>query len=190
MADPFYVSPREQISQGDIYLDMPTLHLEVRPVRVARLHKAAATPGARETYGVHLEKDGQEPQGGFHWNFDAGGELVLARSHRGHAILLSHDCEIDADDDHRTLAMVRPITDLSEEHRQDVLDLKNYAAFPLAAQDDSPSMVLSYVDFRRVTTVRPAVLSSSTRHASVTDDLRKALAERYWLYLFRRLEGQ
>jgi len=106
------------------------------------------------------------------------------------AMVISHDCEIENDPRHRTLAIVRPETALQVADRIKVFDFKVYSAFPLEAQDEEPQMVRSYVDFRRLTTVHAAVLASSNRFASASDDLRKAVAERFWLYLHRPLEEQ
>ena len=107
------------------------------------------------------------------------------RAHRTTAIVLSHDCEIDKDDRHRALAMVRPITEIQAEHRDGLRRGDQLSAFPLESQDEEPSMVESFVDFRRVTTVRPQLLAQSQRHASLAEEVRKALAEHYWNYLHR-----
>jgi hypothetical protein len=107
-------------------------------------------------------------------------------------MLISHDCEIENDDGARTLAMIRPADHLDSDTRRTVFSGNEaegfYAIFPLDAQDDDPRMEQSYVDFRRLTTVRPQVLDSSERIASASDDLRHAIAMRFREYLFRRIE--
>src|SRR5438552_7913991 len=115
---------------------MPSVVVEGRPLRVARRYeggKATPQPGARQIYGVHTE-DGDQPQGGFRWTFDQGGEEILVRAHRTTAIVLSHDCEIDKDDRHRALAMVRPITEIQAEHRDGLRRGDQLSAFPLESQ--------------------------------------------------------
>jgi hypothetical protein len=187
MPSPIYLPPADLVSQGDIYLNMPSVVVEARPLRVARLYvagKAVLKPGARQTYGVHTE-DGDEPNGGFHWTFEAGGEEILVRAHITMAIVLSHDCEIDKDDRHRTLAIVRPLIEVQPEHRDGLLRGHQLSAFPLEAQDEAPEMIQSFVDFRRVTTVRPLLLQQSPRYASLALEVRRALAEHYWNYLHR-----
>jgi hypothetical protein len=102
-------------------------------------------------------------------------------------VLLTHDCEIDKDDRYRTLAMIRPMVSLNEEAQATVLAFRNYSAFPLEAQEADPRLLPSFIDFRKLTTVRPQVLEQSDRHASMSDELRDALAEAFHLFLFRRV---
>ena len=190
MPERIYLPPGEEVAQGDIYLDLPTVHVEKRPLRVARYWKPDARGGGNDVYVVHAERGGGPgPTGGFKWGIDKGGEEIIAHAYLAMAIVLSHDCEIEKDDNIRTLAMIRPMTDLgSEDDRNDVIGWKNYSAFPLDVQIEEPGLEPSFVDFRRITTMRPAVLESSKRHASVSDDLKKALAQRFFLYLNRPLD--
>jgi hypothetical protein len=193
VADRIYLPPGNEISQGDLYRDAPTVHIEARPLLVARPYRPRQEPNRpssdRQTYGVHQE-NGQPPAGGFKWRMDQSGEDILAHSYLGMAMVISHDCEIENDPKHRTLAMVRLATDLQPQDRVRVFNFEVYSAFPLEPQDEEPRMEPAFVDFRRLTTVHPAVLASSIRFASVTEDLRKAMAERFWLYLHRPLEEE
>lgn len=194
MAERIYLPPRDETSQGDIYENLPATHIEARPLRIARPFPRAsgAQPQdelARQKYGVHRE-DGRPPAGGFRWRFDQSGEDILAHGYLYKAMVLSHDCEIENDPRHRTLAMIRPITDLQPEDQTRVFDFEVFSAFPLEAQEEEPRMERCFIDFRRLTTVRPEVLTASVRLASVTDELRKAVSERFWLYLFRPLEEE
>jgi hypothetical protein len=45
-----YVPPSREVLFGDIYEGMPSVHVEERPLRVARFFKES---GGRETWGVH-----------------------------------------------------------------------------------------------------------------------------------------
>lgn len=139
---------------------------------------------------MHEENGEVKPDGGFRWSIAKGGELVHARVYMGMAILLTHDCEIENDHPpgHRTLAMVRPITEIGEVDRPPILGLRKYSAFPLPPQAAPPAMALSFVDFRRLTTVRPGVLENSIRHGTLSEAMRRGLAEHFWDFLFRRQE--
>jgi hypothetical protein len=122
-----------------------------------------------------------------------GGESgMLVHAHMGRALLISHDCEIENDANARTLAMIREPAEFELADQERMFSGRDediqYAVFPLEAQDDDPTMPRGVVDFRRLTTVRPAVLSSSVRIASASEDLRRAIAEAFRLYLFRRVE--
>lgn len=141
---------------------------------------------------VHRE-DGPGPKGGFKWQMHEGGEpALLVHSHMGLAMVISHDCEIENDPNARTLAMIRPLGELDDSAQRALFSGRKedvrYAIFPLEAQDAEPRMERAFVDFRRLTTVRPAVLEASTRIASASDELRNAVAQSYRQYLFRRLE--
>jgi hypothetical protein len=189
MTELLYLTPAGEILQGDIYAQMPSVYVESRPLRIARHWKVS---GTRDVWEVHPE-DGAGPGGGFKWRMDQGGEpALLVHAHIGLAMVISHDCEIENDPNVRTLAMIRPVGEL-ERSAQEALfsgrdDQVRYAIFPLDAQDTEPEMERAFVDFRRLTTVRPAVLDASRRVASLSDELRFAVAERFRQYLFRRVE--
>lgn len=184
MAD--YLPPSEDDRQGDIYEHVPTLTVRVVPLRAARLYKRTAD---RELYGIHSD-GGTAPQGGFKWEGTAAeGEEVLAHGLFAMGITLSHDCEIENDDGHRLVAVVRPITDLQPQHRRSILEFRHYAAFPLPEQQEwSPSLALSFIDFRRITSMTPSVLKSSQKIATLSDQVRMAMAQHFRAYLFRAPE--
>ncbi len=180
-----YLPPAGEINPGDLYLAVPSIQIESRPLLVARYWKESSRGGS--IYGVY-DADGTPPTGGFRWQTNQGGETIIVRAFMGPGMILSHECEIDTDPDHRIVAMVRPITDIQVSHRNAILEMRNWAAFPLEAQDEEPPMALSFVDFRRLTTVRAAALNDEDRVASLNPDLRKALRVRFWHYLNRRVE--
>lgn len=190
MAEPLYRLPAGDILQGDIYDLAPSVLVRSRPIRAARQWKV--DKGGREIWAAHVE-GGAPPQDGFKWAMDRGGEIaVLVHGYLDRAMVLSHDCEIENDQNARILAMVRPASHLAEPHRSALFDGKvdqvQYAIFPLEAQDADPRVERSFVDFRRLTTVRPEVLDASVRVASVSEELRRAVARAFWMYLFRRVE--
>jgi hypothetical protein len=180
---PNYRVPEGDVLQGDIYLDLPSIHIEDLPLRVARYWR---TQAPRQVYAVHTVGD-LAPKDGFKWSLEAGGEPgTLVNGYMTMGIVLSHDCTIENSDGHRTVAMVRPITDIANlDDRQPILDYERTAAFPLLAQDANPRIALSFVDFRRITTVRPTVLAKASRYAQCSDRIRDALAEHFWDFLFR-----
>jgi hypothetical protein len=190
VTDRLYRPPIDgEILQGDIFDRMPSVFVESRPLRVARQWKMS---GTRDMWEVHRE-DGPGPSGGFRWLMDQGGEpALLVHAHIGLAMVMSHDCEIENDPATRTLAMIRPITELDESAQRALFsgleDEVRYAIFPLEAQTAEPRMDRAFVDFRRLTTVRPAVLAASSHLASVSDELRSAVAQGFRQYLFRRVE--
>ena len=191
MPDPFYLPPGGEILQGDIFEAMPSVYVEGRPLLVAR---QVTTRDPSNLWEVHPD-DGAGPAGGFRWTADQGGEGgLLVHAHLGRAMILSHDCEIENDPRTRTLAMVRPATDLDKRTQATLFSGEEvagyYAIFPLGAQDEEPSMERSFVDFRKLTTVRPAVLAASTRVASLSEQLRFAVARAFTQYLFRRVERE
>ncbi|MGD0863754.1 MAG: hypothetical protein ABSA21_13535 [Candidatus Limnocylindrales bacterium] len=192
MADRLYLPPvGTEILQGDIFDQMPSVRVESRPLRVARHWKQS---GPRDIWEVHPE-DGSGPRGGFKWLPDQGGEQgLLVHAYLGRAMVLSHDCEIENDPRTRTLAMIRPINHLDEASQRELFSGGRqdrwFAVFPLVGQIDEPRIERSFVDFRRLTTVHPDVLAASIRVASLSEELRSAVAERFRLYLFRRVDSQ
>ncbi len=178
-----YLDPGDEILQGDIYTHVPAIHIPARPVAVARFHKKT---DEREVHGVHYE-DGKPPSDGFRWQSDKGGETVLARGFMGMAVLISQDCEIENDLDHRLVAMIRPITEIQPEHRANMMAMKSWAAFPLPAQAEAPAIVESFVDFRRITSLRPEALRPEDRVAHIGPNLLAAMRVRFWYFLNRRV---
>ena len=138
-------------------------------------------------WGVHTE-DGEPPRNpGFHWSVPEGGELIHATAYLDRAIVLTHDCEIENEPRHRTIAMVRPIEVFSRDLRPKIDNLENHAAFALPADRDF-GIPHSWVDLRRVTVVRPQVLEASGKIGRLNEEGRKALAEHFWDYLFRPIK--
>ncbi len=190
MPGPLYIKRPEdaEVLQGDIYVHVPSIYVDSRPLRVARFFQKNPKTG-RDIYFVHAEEQ-NPPKDGFNWNIDKGGveENVLVHGHVAMAVVVSHDCEIENDPSTRTLAMIRPANHLDEDTQAKLFGGGEvFVAFPLKEQDEEPKIERSFVDFRRLTTVRPDVLGQSTRVATLCDELREAMAQRFWEYLFRRV---
>ncbi len=179
---PIYLAPGGgALLQGDIYRAVPSIHLPSRPVFVTRYFREKQ---GHVLHGVHSE-DGPEPDGGYKWNPDQGGESVLSRGFRGMAVVLTHDCEIENDPDHRLVAQIRPITEIQEAHRAEIMQMHHWAAFPLLAQTAPPAMEDSFVDFRRITSLRPEALRAEDRYARLAQGVIDAMRVRFWHFLNR-----
>jgi hypothetical protein len=135
-------------------------------------------------HGVHSE-DGPEPNGGYLWLPDQGGESVISRGFMGMAVVLTHDCEIENDPDHRLVAQIRPITEIQEAHRAEIMAMHHWAAFPLVSQAEPPTMNDSFVDFRRITSLRPEAFRAEDRYARLAQGVLDAMRVRFWHFLNR-----
>lgn len=191
---PRYIDSTGALDQGDVYDLAPSIRLEDPSIRVARVMPArpADVEGARRTAGVH-EEGGQPPQNGWQWEADRGGELLIARGFLTRAVVISHECEIENDQSMRLLAMVRPLSVIqgptpeeTEQRRADVMDFRSHCNFPLHVE--GPFLTEpAFVDFRRITAVKPVVIESRPRLFRLSEETRKAMADHFWEYLWRRV---
>ncbi len=180
-----YIPPKDEVLFGDIYREVPSLHVPSRPFQVVRPMSASKGDDTIRDARIHTE-GGTEPREGFRWTLEGGGDSIIARGVVHWAILLSDDCEIDHDEDYRTVALIKPWDNLPEASQRRVSAGEHYCFFELPEQDEDPNWAHSYVDFRRLTTVRPRVLDKSAHHhASASSELRVALATSFWEYLMR-----
>jgi hypothetical protein len=162
--------------QGDIFKLVPSVYIDGRPLEVIRTYTATGgTIGAR----IHQEEI-EPPSDGFRWD----DERILARGSRTFGVLLSHDCEIEHEHKHRILGLVRPWDRLPVKSQADVLSGAHYCFYHLWASPER-QFPESYVDFRRLTTVRPQVLKEEDRIMSMTDHARNGLAEAFLRYVTR-----
>lgn len=184
MSPRLYLDPnQEEDLQGDIFDLVPAVMVKTRQFEVAREFPQQDSHGRRRIY-LHSESD--PPRSGFTFAPEQGGEeqfVVHAFVTRG--ILLTHDCEIENDDRVRQMAMVRVLADLPDDAQESIVNGESAGAFLLPVQQETPSLPASFVDFRRITPVRPEILVRSEKHCSMTEGMRAAMAEHYWEYLFR-----
>jgi hypothetical protein len=193
VADSRYLSPSKDydLSQGDIFLKVPFIWLDQRPLVVLRYYGPWK---GLELYSLHKEEAGDTALtatlppipsglGSFRWLEWNKPEVVAAKCLFSMGMVVTHDCECD-NDDHRTLAMIRPITELDKDSQDDLLANERTDLFALLPQDESPKMELSFVDFRKTVMLRPHALESpSKRYASASPKLREELAGAYYQYL-------
>jgi len=181
IAGPPFYRPKEpaEVLQGDIFDGQPSIYVLSRPLSVVRTRPE----GERIHAGVHTE-EGQpsEPEGGYHWDT---GEKIICDGILSPAVMLTHDCEIEKDDKHRVLALIRPWATIPAQHQEAIRQGHRYRFFWLPEQND-PDFPESYVDFRRLTTVRPQALQEERRLLSMTDRMRQALAGAFIKYITRK----
>lgn len=187
LANLLYTTPETDQRQGDIYRDVLHVMLPEPGFKVLRPISAKGTKDAR---AVHKHTD-PEPSGGLDW---AGRERVEAFGQLAFGIVLTHDCEIENDDNrhHRLIALMRPFDDsLSEESKEIIAAGRHFGRLYLPAWP-AAGLPESYIDFRRITTVLNKALPVKQRVASLSDEGRDLLQRSFIAFvteLFRSQEG-
>jgi len=127
--------------------------------------------GGRVSYSLHDADN--PPKDGFKWD---GKEVVAGDGQLAFGIVLTHDCEIENDDrrEHRLMGLMRPLAMLSSRD-QDIIVGGGYYGRMYLPNWPEVGLDESYVDFRRITTVRGEALPDADRIASLTDWAREAL---------------
>lgn len=168
-----------EVLQGDIFEVQPSIFIRSRPLAVVRTKQE----GERIHAGMHTE-DGKPapPDGGYRWE---KGEDIIAEGILAKAVMMTHDCEIEKDDKHRALALIRPWSTIPAEHQEKVRQGLRYRFFWLPAQND-PDFEESYVDFRRLTTVRPGALLEQHRILAMTERMREAIGAAFIKFITRK----
>jgi hypothetical protein len=170
----FYRPVDPQLCQGDILERVPQLFLKEQP----RPLRKTTLPGNR--VGYELEGLAEEalpitPEEGI---------LVPAVCQVTRAMLLTHNCEIDKDKKHRTVAMIRPLPEnMPNKDREIIRANKRFPFFYLPAGGDQ--LPESYVDFRRLCTVSPQWVDAATRLASLTPVAGQAMLLQFFRFLTR-----
>ncbi|MDP9236712.1 MAG: hypothetical protein M3P30_04815 [Chloroflexota bacterium] len=167
-AEDYYVTPIEgDFRQGDIYTD--TLHLVLSEPGwiVAREFSAK---GGRTQLFTHTPDD--PPKSPLTWEK----ERVIAEGQLGMAIVLTHDCEIAHDDSrsHRLVGLVRPLGTLTPTDAAVIVSGAHLGRLYIPAWT-SVGLPESYLDLRRITTLREDALPLGNRIASMSDYGRRVL---------------
>jgi len=173
-APSFYRTVDPQLCQGDILERVPHLLLKEQPQPLRK------TTFSGNRIGFELEElaEGALP------TTDEDGVMVRATCHVTRAMLLTHDCEIDKDKKHRTVALIRPLPeDLPAQDRATIRQNQRHAFFYLPVGGEG--LPESYVDFRRVCTVSPQWVDSANRLASLTAEARRAMLLQIFRFLTR-----
>lgn len=170
MPDQIYSEPiAGDFRQGDIFRDTLSLWLADPdpPALRPRTGKGGLT-----NYSPHSMAS--PPPGGFRWQ---DREYVLAEAKMALAIVLTHDCEIENDENerYRQVALIRPLMGVPDpDDRQVIVEGRNLGRLYLPAQDRI-GLPESYVDFRAITTLRRAALHTDRRIAGLSDYGRTVL---------------
>jgi hypothetical protein len=169
----FYRTVDPQLCRGDILECVPHLFLKDRP----RTPQPVTLAGARAGVYVDELSQGTLPKPGTETVVPA--PCLLAR-----AMLLTHDCEVDKDKKHRTVALIRLLqTNMPAGDSATIRANRRFPFFHLPAGGDQ--LPESYVDFRRICTVSPQWVDSATRLASLTAAARQAMLLQLFRFLAR-----
>lgn len=154
----FLETLRTEVSQGDIFADAPVAAPLEYPLTILRGNPPSLT---------QFEELGKLPGG-----FKKEGETCRMRITRSFGMLMTHDCQYD---NHKSdpclLVQVRLMTVLSPKEVDEMWRAKSkFRHLPLPHH---PTIGCeTYVDFRRVTSVKREQLDRLPRVASLTDDGR------------------
>ena len=157
-----YTLPTEaDFRQGDIYRDVVSLSLTVDVPPVLRsFQKAGRTV-------VTMHGPDNPPKGGFRWEK----ESVQAIAKRAFAIVITHDCEIENDDEehYRHVALIRPLSGVANPADRQTIVEGRYIGRLYLPPFPSVNLPESYLDLRAITTLRRAALPPALRVISLTD---------------------
>jgi hypothetical protein len=182
--------PCEQdLTQGDIVDAVPHLHLKL-PLTIVR---QVTLPGNRQAWAPYPYPpvEGQTPDAPGKTikgpPFDvARGEYVPVHARFTRAIVLNYECDLAHNEDHCTVAIVRPIDGIHENDRPIIRENRNYSYFHLPADPDV-GLEEGYADFRQLTSLHPDVIERvGNRRASLTPEAVRALQAAYYRFLTRR----
>ncbi len=132
---------------------------------------------------VSLHDEARPPEGGFWWE-SRGKEHVQAEGQLGSAIVLTHDCEIENDDSrhHRLIGLLRALDQLNDRDKDIIVQGSHYGRLYLPPWPDV-GLAESYLDLRRITTIRQDALPENHRIASMTDFGRELVQRSIIRYL-------
>lgn len=155
-----------------------------------------STPGyevvrTRQARGGRVEAflHGQDnpPKDGFKWDDK---EATLAEGQLRWGVVLTHDCEIENEDNkrHRLLGLLRPLDALRPEDQEVIVGGHHYGRLYLPAWDEV-GLPESYADLRRITTLRLDALPGDQRVCSMSDFGREVLQKAIIRYLTEQMRG-
>ena len=114
----FYRTPDDRLCQGDILRSVPQIHLKRLPLQFIR--PFTSTRGIAYTAHAVVGWEGGDPEANRQQpqtRFNPSGDDLVSFGQIAQGIVLSHDCEIDKEENHRQVALIRPMSSLQEEHR-------------------------------------------------------------------------
>jgi hypothetical protein len=175
----FYREPRSELYQGDIVSGVPHLYLRTS---VHALRKKSVR-GEGELYASFPYPGDDQPAGGFRFQEPEGDE-TSATCQVANAMVLSHDCDIENDRKHRLVALIRPLAGVPHNGQEIIREYANFSYFYLP---ELPGVLQeSYVDFRRITSLRPQLVDTVPRLAALAEATINRLHLHFFLFLTRR----
>jgi hypothetical protein len=162
-----YTTPvPDDYRQGDIYRDVISLSVITDTPAVLRTFQK----GNRTIVTMHHSHN--PPAGDFHWQR----ESVEAIGKKAFAIVLTHDCEIENDDDehYRQVALIRPLGAVTDPQDRETIVRDGHIG-RLYLPPYPPELPESYIDLRAITTLRRTALPPALRVVSLTDHGREWL---------------
>lgn len=122
---------------------------------------------------MNLHGPENPPQGGFKW---PNKDDVRAEGQVTWGIVITHDCEIENDDSRhqRLVGLIRSLASLNDSDKATIVSGRHFGRLYLPAWDEV-NFPESYLDLRRITTLRQDALPSDNRVASLTDFGREVL---------------
>ena len=122
---------------------------------------------------MFLHGEDSPPREGFKWESK---ERVVAEGQLAMAIVLTHDCEIENPDSrqHRLVGLLRLFDRLGDRDKGIILENRHFGRLYLPSWPEV-GLPESYLDLRRITTLRGDALPDSHRIASMTDFGREVL---------------
>ncbi len=176
----YYSEPiADDFRQGDIYVDILHVMLSEPDWIVV---KEFDDKGGRKKLVPHTPSN---PPKALDWER----ERVVAGGQFGMAVVLTHDCEIENSDErnHRLVALLRPFDGLSPDDQETIITNRHIGRLYLPAWANA-GLPESYLDLRRITTLRDNALPGANRILSMTDYSRRILQAsiiRYLTELYR-----
>jgi len=165
-----YQSPEPgDFRQGDIYRDIISLSLTTNDPGVLRTFQRPN----RTIVSLHTPEF--PPRDGFHW--EVRPEVVAAEGKKAYAIVLTHDCEIENEDEEgfRQVALIRPLAAIHDEVARLTIAAGDHIGRLYLPSEPSVAFPESYADLRALTTFRRGALRPDLRVLGLTDYGRRWL---------------
>jgi hypothetical protein len=117
--------------------------------------------------------------------FDPNRDEFVGTFQLADAVLLTNSCEMDnSPKANLTFALIRPLRTVPEEHRDAMVSGDNARVLYLPANDD-PEFEESYIDFSRLSSLRPDAVQIANRVVSATEGLMKGIYVGFVRYVTR-----
>lgn len=172
----FYRPVTDELCQGDVFATVPLVRLRGAPLALTRADFSPTRSGYEADTG--FDPAAASPA-------QRRDRSILATCDYTHAVLLTHDCEIDKPNaKDLSLAIVRPVDRAwTPEELRRIRNGDKLAMFYLEQDGDWQPC---YVDFRRLVTVGPDLLKSLSRVRRLGEVPRDAMLYQLFQFFTRR----